>query len=172
DATNELTYMILEAEAHVHLPEPNLELRLHKNSPEKLILNALEVLRLGTGKPQIVNDDIIIPSLMSRGVSLKEARNYASVGCQENTTDPNMTPDGDTWARTNAGWYNLAKPVEYALYSGVNPIYNKQIGPKTPDPCTFRSIDDMIDAVQRQDDYFARLNADMNNIYDYILSQK
>ena len=72
DAANDLTYMILEAEAHVHLPEPNLQLRLHKNTPEKLIRCALEVLRLGSGNPQIVNDDVIIPSLMSRGVSLKE----------------------------------------------------------------------------------------------------
>ena len=96
DATNDLTYMMLEAEAHVHLPEPNLELRIHKNTPEKLLLSALEVLRLGAGKPQLVNDDVIIPSLMSHSLKLHEARNYASVGCQENTSDPNMTPEGDT----------------------------------------------------------------------------
>ena len=172
DATNELTYMTLEAEAHVHLPEPNLQLRIHDNTPEKLVLNALEVLRLGACKPNLVNDKVIIPSLMSRGVPLAAARCYASVGCQENTTDPNMTPEDDTCCRTGGGFYNLVKAIEYALNEGINPSNNMQLGTKTPDPTTFDSIEDLMSALKAQDDYFVKLLVGLNNVYDHLLSKE
>ena len=36
DATNELTYVVLEAMEEVAMPSPNLAVRFHKNSPERL----------------------------------------------------------------------------------------------------------------------------------------
>ena len=133
DATNELSFMLLEAHAHVHLDDPVLSFRMHKNTPDDILKASLETLRLGTGIPHIINDEAIIPSIMSRGVSLKDARNYADIGCQENVTDPN-TCGADTNGRTNAGWFNLVKPIEFALYGGIDKLSGKQSGPNTGNP--------------------------------------
>jgi len=169
DATNELTFMMLEAHAHAHLDEPVLSFRMHKNTPDDILKAVLEVLRLGTGIPHILNDEAIIPSLINRGVPLAEARNYADIGCQENVTDPN-TCDADTNGRTNAGWFNLAKIVELALYDGVDKLSGKQSGPKTGDARNFKTIDEFFEAVKKQLEYAVRVNCIYNNVLDWTFA--
>jgi len=169
DATNELSFMLLEAHAHCHLDEPVLSFRMHKNTPDDILKATLEVIRLGTGIPHILNDEAITPSLMGRGVSLTEARNYADIGCQENVTDPN-TCGADTNPRSNAGWFNLAKMVEFVLYDGVDRLSGKQSGPKTGDPRSFRSMDEFFNAVKRQLEYAVYVNCIYNNLMDWAFS--
>jgi len=169
DATNELTYMLLEAHAHCHLDEPVLSVRMHKNTPDDILKATLETLRLGTGIPHIINDEAIIPSLMSRGVSLTEARNYADIGCQENVTDPN-TCGADTNPHSNAGWFNLPKMVEFALYDGVDKLSGKQSGPKTGDPRSFKSMDEFFSAVKKQLEYAVYVNCIYNNVLDWTFA--
>ena len=81
DATNELSFMLLEAHAHVHLIDPALSVRIHRQTPDELLICTLELLRLGGGLPLLLNDDVIIPGMASNcGVSLKDARNYGGCG--------------------------------------------------------------------------------------------
>lgn len=169
DITNDLTYRFLEACAHVHLKEPNISLRVHKNSPEDLILSALEVVRLGSGLPQFINDDVIIDSLMtSVGVDLKDARNYADIGCQENVIDPNNSPSGaDSNGHNNAGFFNLVKVLELALYNGTNQVNQKQVGPLTGDTESFVTMDEFIAAFIEQLKYAIGMNVSMNKIVEY-----
>jgi pyruvate formate-lyase/glycerol dehydratase family glycyl radical enzyme len=167
DATNDLTYMLLEAQAHVHLDEPVVAVRMHKNTPDDLLKRTLELLRLGSGIPHILNDEAIIPGLLSRGVTMVEARNYADIGCQECVTDPN-TCGADTNPRSNAGWFNLAKIVELALFDGVDPLSGEQCGPKTGDPRDFKSMDEFFDAYKKQLDYAVKVNCVYNNLMDWM----
>ena len=169
DATNELSFMLLEAHAHAHLDDPVLSLRAHKNTPDDILKASLETLRLGTGIPHIINDEAIIPSLMGRGVSLKEARNYGDIGCQENVTDPN-TCGADTNPRSNAGWFNMVKPVEFVIYNGVDRLSGKQSGPPTGDPRDFRSMDEFFAAVKKQLEYAVYVNCIYNNVMDWTFA--
>jgi len=169
DATNELSFMLLEAHAHVHLDDPVLSFRMHKDTPDDILRATLETLRLGTGIPHIINDEAIIPSLISRGVSLIDARNYGDIGCQENVTDPN-TCNADTNGRTNAGWFNLVKPIEFALYDGVDKLSGKQSGPNTGDPRDFRSMDEFFAAVKKQLEFAVYVNCIYNNVYDWTFA--
>lgn len=169
DVTNELSFMLLEAHAHVHLDDPVLSFRMHKDTPDDILRATLETLRLGTGIPHIINDEAIVPSMMSRGVSLKDARNYADIGCQENVTDPN-TCGADTNGRTNAGWFNLVKPIEFALYDGIDKLSGKQSGPKTGDPRKFSSMDEVFDAVKKQLEFAVHVNCIYNNVYDWTFA--
>jgi formate C-acetyltransferase len=172
DATTRLTTMCLEAHAHVHLKEPNLSIRLHKGTPEELLVRALEVIRLGSGLPQIINDEAIIPSLVANcGVSLVDARDYADIGCQENATDPNMGRDADTHGMTNIGWFNLTKVVELALWSGVNQMNGRQMGPATGDPRSFTTMDQFMGAVEQQMEYGARMNVTLNNVMEFCYTR-
>ena len=169
DATNELSFMLLEAHAHCHLDEPVLSFRMHKNTPDDILKATLEVIRLGTGIPHILNDEAIIPSIMGRGVTLADARNYSDIGCQENVTDPN-TCGADTNGRTNAGWFNLTKMVEFVLYNGIDKTTGEQSGPKTGDPRSFKSMDEFFNAVKKQLEYAVYVNCIYNNLMDWAFS--
>lgn len=172
DISNELTYMFLEAQAHVHLKEPNLSLRVHKGTPQALIESALEVVRLGSGLPQFINDDVIIRSLVSHaGLPLEEARNYADLGCQENITDPNSSPvSADTNGHNNAGFFNLVKVLELTLYNGINPMNNSQVGPNSGPVDSFRSMDEFADAFIKQLSHAVEMNVAMNRMVEQHFS--
>jgi len=171
DTTNRLSYMLLEAHAHVHLVDPNLSLRMHKHTPDLLLQRSLEVLRLGGGLPILINDEVIIPALVSCvGVELEHARNYGDVGCQENNIDPN-TAGVDMNGRNNTGWINLPKPLELALHNGVNPLNGKQVGPQTGDPRAFSSMEQFVEAVRRQIEHAVEMNVIINNVYDQVYTR-
>ena len=81
DASNLLSYLFLRAQAHVGLPQPNLSARLHRNSPDSLLDECGRVIGLGSGMPQLFNDESVIPALRAQGIALSDAVNYAIVGC-------------------------------------------------------------------------------------------
>jgi pyruvate formate-lyase/glycerol dehydratase family glycyl radical enzyme len=171
DVTNQLSTMLLEAHAHVHLNDPNLAVRLHRETPQTFLHQSLEVIRLGGGLPILINDEAIIPSLVSScNVDLKDARNYGDVGCQENITDPNFG-GADMNGRCNSGWINLPKPIELALNNGKNPLNDNQVSPKTGDPCTFATMEDFLNAVKIQIEFAVKMNVIANNVYDYTFTR-
>ncbi len=171
DCTNELSYRLLEAHAHVHLNDPNLSVRLHRSTPDEFLQQALEVLRLGGGLPILINDEAIVPALVSCcGVELQHARQYGDVGCQENVTDPNLTA-ADTNGRTNSGWINLPKPVELALFDGRNPLNGMQAGPHSGDPRGFASMEQLLQAVRKQIEHTVAMNVMANNVYDHVFTR-
>jgi formate C-acetyltransferase len=63
DATNDCTYLILEAFRHVNLSTPGIYVRLHKNSPEKLYSAVAESIKETKNLPYILNDEVMIPAL-------------------------------------------------------------------------------------------------------------
>ncbi len=170
DATNVVSYMLLEAHAHVHLIDPALSVRVNNNTPDEFLSCALEVLRLGGGLPLLINDKVIVPGMIGKGgVSVQDARNYGDVGCQENVTDPNMT-GADTSGRQNGGFFNLVKPIELAIWNGVNPLNGKQIGPKTGNPRDFKTMDEFMKAVEIQMKHAVDMYTCGNNVWDYVLA--
>ena len=81
DATNELTYLLLEAALETRLPHHTLTLRVHQDTPEKLMIKALEVVRTGIGMPAFVGDKSYTAFFMRYGIPLEEAREYVITGC-------------------------------------------------------------------------------------------
>ncbi len=168
DSTNELSYMVLEGHAHVHLNDPIISVRLHNKTPDDFLRSVMELLRISGGVPQIINDEAIIPALMGQlGMPLREARNYADVGCQENQSDPNVSPDADTHGHQNAGYFNLVKPIELALNNGINPRNGKQAGPKTGGPENMHTMEEFCQAVRIQMEFAVKMNVIINNVIEY-----
>jgi formate C-acetyltransferase len=106
DESNELSYLFLEAQSHILLPQPNLSARLHEGTPDALLDECTRVIGLGSGMPQVFNDESIIPALEAQGISPADAINYAIVGCVELTTHGNnlgwSTPRCSTWSRRSS----------------------------------------------------------------------
>ena len=76
DVTNDLSFMCIDASKHVFLPQPSLSIRVWNGSPHELLIRAAELTRTGIGLPAYYNDEVIIPSLVSRGLTLQDAREY------------------------------------------------------------------------------------------------
>ncbi len=84
DATNELTYMCLDASLHLRLADPKINVRFHEGSPERLWIKCCEMVKEGLGGfPAFYNDEAIIRGLLRIGVPLEDARLYSCDGCQE-----------------------------------------------------------------------------------------
>ena len=146
DATNDLSFMCLAANEHLQLPQPNFTLRLHKGTPHDLLNAAVHVIARGNGMPQLLNDELIIPSLLNKGIPLHEAREYIPVGCDE------ITVLG-MWGRCNGGYINLAKALELALNNGRCRLSGQPVGPTTGEVTDLSGFPDLLAAVYRQVDH-------------------
>lgn len=109
DSVNELSYLCLDAYAGIRLPQPNIGVRVNSKTPMQFLLKTAEVIRLGTGIPQIFNDEIIIPGFLNRGVKLEDARDYAVVGCVE------LSIPGKTYGLHDIALFNIFKLLEVCL---------------------------------------------------------
>ena len=81
DATNELSYLVLQAAYEVRVPQYTITVRVARTTPDKLLMKAAELVRTGLGMPAFVSDDSYISGLVAQGVPLEEARDYALAGC-------------------------------------------------------------------------------------------
>lgn len=143
DATNDLSYMFLKATAMVRLKQPNLSVRIHRNSPEQFVRKVAETMSLGIGNPGIFNDDVLVPAFEAYGVPTDEARGYGIEGCVQTFLCGRQVP----WTH---GHVNLAKCLELALNDGRCRLTGRQLGPHTGDPLTFTEFDDLWCALGRQ----------------------
>jgi len=148
DATNSLSYLMLKSQDHVRLPQPNLTARLHLSSPASFIDECTRVISLGTGMPQIVNDESIIPALEHSGVTKEDSYDYALVGCVELSTQVNYLGWSD------AAMFNLVKVLELTLNNGKCMLTGKDIGLKTGCLTDYSDYSQLEAAFERQIDFF------------------
>jgi formate C-acetyltransferase len=151
DATNLLSYMCLRAQADLGLTQPNLSIRIHKGSPQAFLLAATQVISLGSGMPQVFNDEVIIPGQIRRGIAPEDALNYAVVGCVELSTPAKALGWSD------AAMFNMARVLELTLYGGRDPQSGKQIGLHTPALGEMRCYTELEAAYDAQLAHFVRL---------------
>jgi pyruvate formate-lyase/glycerol dehydratase family glycyl radical enzyme len=161
DAANDLTYMFLQAHADVRLYLPNFGVRIFRGSPEKLLQRTSEVIALGTGMPQVFNDETLVPALMRYGLPIEEARNYSPTGCVENSTDK-------AWGRGNGGWINMAKAIEFALNGGRCSFTGLAAGLPMEEAATPRNYEEFEQAFRRQLSYIIQQMVIEDNILDNL----
>ncbi len=111
DASNELSRLLLDVHGVLKLPQPNLSVRLHQGTPQRFLQQAARVIRMGTGMPQLFNDEVIIPGFTAKGVAIDDARDYAIVGCVE------LSIPGRTYGLHDIAMLNLARIMERTLHS-------------------------------------------------------
>jgi pyruvate formate-lyase/glycerol dehydratase family glycyl radical enzyme len=169
DATNELSFMCLDATAKLDYHEPALTVRIWNGTPDDFWNKVIEVTKLGYGMPAIFNDEIIIPQLIHRGMDLEDARNYAIVGCVEPDSPGNSYPRcGGPGSGT---LLNLPQCLLLAVNNGVNPMTNEQVGPETGDLSSFTSFDEVKDAYVKQVEYFVDWYVTLTNMWDIVARQ-
>ncbi len=158
DATNDLSFMCIDASMQVFLPQPSLSIRIWNGTPHELMLRAAELTRTGIGLPAYYNDEVIIPSLMSRGVALEDARTYNIIGCVE------PQKGGKTNGWHDSAFFNMCRPLELVFSNGVD--CGEQIGPCTGEVEDMKTFEEFFEAYKQQMNYFIELMVNADNAID------
>ena len=145
-AVNELSYLCLDAYKDIRLPQPNLGVRVNEFEPKKFIRKTCDTIALGTGIPQIFNDEVIIPSFLNKGVILEDARDYSVVGCVE------LSIPGKTYGLHDIAMLNILKIMEKVLYNNEN---NSSV-----------SFESIILDIEKKISHYVKLMAEGSNIVD------
>jgi pyruvate formate-lyase/glycerol dehydratase family glycyl radical enzyme len=156
DASNELTYLVLEAAMRCQTPHHTITLRVHEGTPEPLMMKAIELLKTGIGMPAFVGDKSFIEYLLSRNVPLELARDYFLIGC----LDANV-PEG---CASLPGMFIVPLVFDFFIHNGIEPRTGRQIGPKTGEFENYKTFDDLMKAWKEQLKYFMRLLVETINI--------
>ncbi|UCH87369.1 MAG: formate C-acetyltransferase/glycerol dehydratase family glycyl radical enzyme [Dehalococcoidia bacterium] len=147
DATNELSYIGLDAYADVRTVQPDFGVRLNAKAPKDFFRKAIEYAKDGV-LMHLFNDEAIIKSLQEAGHALEDARDYGVVGCLE----PNA--QGKTFGSTFAVQFSGIKCLELALSNGVDNIFGHQSGIESGDPATFATFGHVWNAYDAQVSHF------------------
>jgi formate C-acetyltransferase len=158
DATNDLSFMCITASKHVFLPQPSLSIRVWNGSSRELLLHAADLTRTGIGLPAYYNDEVIIPALVSRGLTLDDARDYNIIGCVE----PHKAGKMDGWH--DAAFFNMCRPLEMVFSNGYE--YGEPASIQTGDVESFTTFDEFYDAYKKQMEYNISLLVNADNAID------
>lgn len=164
DATNDLSFMCIQASDNVGLPQPSLSIRVWNGSPQDLMMRAAALTRTGIGLPAYYNDEVIIPALINRGLTLRDARQYNLIGCVE----PQKSGKTDGWH--DAAFYNMCRPMELVFSNGVDD--GVQIGPRTGTLDKFTTFEEFYDAYKKQSDYAVSLMVNADNAIDMAHAER
>ncbi|NLW91957.1 MAG: hypothetical protein GXY34_10225 [Syntrophomonadaceae bacterium] len=160
DATNEMTFVIMEAKNRIGLIQPAIAVRLHEGTPDSLWDKVVDSLLREPGVYSFFNDNMMYDYLKGIGVPEEDVWNYSTDGCMRW-----QMPGKAIGHRALGGYFALPKCLEYALNQGKDEKGN-QIGVATPDPLTFTSTEDVVKAYLEQFRFFAKHLITLNNIVD------
>ncbi len=152
DATNELTYLLMDAVRHVKIYQPSLATRVHNKSPREYLEKIVDVVRAGMGFPAVHFDDTHIKMMLAKGVSIEDARDYCLMGCVE----PQKA--GRLYQWTSTAYTQWPMAIELVLNHGVPLWYGKQVCPDMGPLSAFDTYEKFEVAVKEQIKYITRLS--------------
>ncbi len=164
DATNDLSYLCIQASMHTQLPQPSFSARIWNGTPDEFLLKCAELTRTGVGLPAYYNDEVIIPALMSRGLTLEDARDYNIIGCVE----PQKGGKTDGWH--DAAFFNMCRPLELVFSNGFD--NGEKVGIDTGDVTKMQSFEEFYDAYKKQTHYQMKLMVNADNAIDIAHSKR
>ncbi len=166
DATNDISYMVLETIRDTRLTQPNVSARIHAGTSDRFLLECARTIRLGMGMPAIKNDEIIVPALLEKGVRPEDAYDYAIVGCIEAAA-----PGKWGYRNTGMSFLNLLKVLELTLNDGKDPATGIQLLPGRGDLTAFDSFESLYAAYREQLQYYTRLSIEADTVADICLEE-
>lgn len=161
DGVNDVTYLLLDVIEEMRLLQPSTSIQVSKKNPDRFIKRASYIIRTGFGQPSVFNADLIGQELMRMGKSVVDARCGGSSGCVEvgafGKENYNLT-----------GYFNLPKVLEVTIHNGIDPRSGEQIGLETGDPKAFANMDELLEAFEKQVNYFVDVKVRGNNVIERL----
>ncbi len=163
DASNELSYMILEIQEELHELQPGLSIHISRETPDEFLLAGCRVIRQGHGYPSVFNPDAYVRELVRQGKSLEDAREGGCSGCIE------VGAFGKE-AYLLTGYLNTPKILEITLHNGIDPVTGKRLGIETGDPRSFKDFNELYEAWRKQMVHFVNMKLAVNNYIERMFS--
>ena len=171
DATNEISFMVIEGMKHVRLAQPMISILTHARTPNGLLVRAAELSALCTGHPIYLNADVLTTQMLGRAtlggppVTLSLARLATPVGCYEP-----VIPGLDS-GYLHGGYFNMAAIIELVLTNGYSRHYKKKIGPETGNPRTFATFEEFQNAFRAQLAFMMKNFSAASNVFERVLAE-
>jgi formate C-acetyltransferase len=176
DLTNGLTYTILEViDEWSPILEPKPNIRLHKNTPDKLLDVIIKMISRSQGAPFILNfDERSMAGLLLEGIPEEEVWDYASVGCLENTM---QGKDRSGTVNCNP---NLGKSIELTLWNGKNMPGNtnepwleegEKLGPTSGEAEKFDTWEEFWNAWKEQTQFILKYMVQVYNLTEELRAE-
>jgi len=169
DATNPVTFMVLETMARLELHEPTVSLRINKNTPKEIWECAMATSKRVGGIPLLQNDEVIVPAIVRElGFTLEDARDFAFIGCQEITGSGNdyPAPNGSSMSHSGIYW---AIALLMAINNGINPMNGAQVPEELRSGYLYemKSMDEVRAAFEKIATWMLTWSATLNNYTEY-----
>jgi len=164
DATNALSFLILESVGEMKLTQPNLSVRYHSGMSPEFMAAAIQVIEKGFGMPAFNNDEIVIPGMLRLGVSLEDARDYSAIGCIEVAV-----PGKWGYRTTGMSFLNFMRVLMLTLNDGRDPATGKTFLGGTGSLTTFPDFSALMEAWKTQIQFYARASVAIDVAVDTAL---
>jgi formate C-acetyltransferase len=161
DGSNEISHILLDIVEDMHLLQPSTNIQLSRKSPDHFLKHTLRVVGKGYGFPSIFNADAVVQEQLRQGKSLEDARAGGCSGCVE------VGAFGKE-AYILTGYFNMPKCLELALHNGMDPLTGRQLGPRTGNPDSFGSLEDVFTAYRAQFRHFLDIKLKGNHLIGRI----
>ena len=165
DGVSDLTMLMLDVVEEMRLLQPSASIQVCAASPDAFIDRAARIIATGFGQPSVFNHDLIVRELVRQGKRIEDARAGGSSGCVEvgafGKENYNLT-----------GYFNLPKLLELTLHDGLDPRTGRRLGPRTGDPGTFRSFDDLFAAWEGQLRHFVAVKTAGNDAVERLFAER
>lgn len=153
DATNDLTYLIMDAVRFTKMYQPSLACRIHNKSPQEYLKKIVDVVKAGLGFPACHFDDSHIKMMLAKGFSIEDARDYCLMGCVE------PQKSGRIYQWTSTGYTQWPIAIEFVLRRGIMKWHGTLQGIDTGDLDNFKTYEEFDAAVKQQIEHIIRLSA-------------
>ena len=164
DASNELSYLILDVIEEMRILQPSSMVQISKKTPDRLLKRALKIIQTGFGQPSLFNTDAIIQEMVRQGKDITDARLGGASGCVEAGVFGK-----ESYILT--GYFNLVKVLEITLNNGRDPRTGKIIGLKTGEPESFETFDQLYRAFEKQVNRFIDIKIKGKRIIERLYAQ-
>ncbi|SFD11387.1 formate C-acetyltransferase [Pragia fontium DSM 5563 = ATCC 49100] len=153
DATNDLTYLIMDAVRFVKVYQPSLACRIHNQSPQQYMEKIVDVVKAGMGFPACHFDDSHIKMMLGKGFSFEDARDYCLMGCVE------PQKSGRIYQWTSTGYTQWPIAIEFVLNRGRMILFDSHQGIDTGELSSLKTFEDFERAVKTQISHIVKLSA-------------
>ncbi len=162
---NELSYIFLDVYDKMKIYSPKVQIKVADSTPKDILLKALDMIRRGNNSIVFVSDATIRKALVRAGATEEQARLCNVKGCYEYALQGSI--------ECEMNYFNLLKPLEYALHEGRDGVTGELALRKSPAVDTYDTfesfyeeykkqlccvIDTTIDVVNTFEDYLAYIN--------------
>ncbi len=141
DLSNDLSCVIMEALANLHINQPAPTVRYHRNISPEVVERAIGLNRMGMGHPSWHNEDLLEQWALSRGWPAEDAKRAQAACCMANNIPGRVV--GGTGNGTFGGIF-ATKLLEEVL--GLFNVPDIPGRPALKDPRQMRSADEILDA--------------------------